>query len=108
MRHLVAPGRHQLARRPEPELVEEAVHPARHEVVLEGAGDVSDPDARGPRKVLLEAETFDASAGYEPSVATRAFWQAAAFVQVDCIDPPPRWQPGNPSAILVAALDRTR
>jgi hypothetical protein len=27
----------------------------------------------------------------------------AGFVHVDCIDPPPRWQSGNPSAILVAA-----
>jgi len=29
-------------------------------------------------------------------------------VQVDTIDPLPGWQPGNPSAIYVAALGPTR
>jgi hypothetical protein len=28
------------------------------------------------RKVLVEAKTLDASAGYESDIATRAFWQA--------------------------------
>jgi ribosomal protein S18 acetylase RimI-like enzyme len=58
--------------------------------------------------VAVEAKTLDASAGYEPYVATRAFWEARGFVQIDCIDPLPGWQPGNPSAIYVAALRPTR
>jgi GNAT superfamily N-acetyltransferase len=53
---------------------------------------------------LVEVKTLDASAGYEPYVATRAFWERRGFVQIDCIDPLPGWQPGNPSAIYVAAL----
>lgn len=57
---------------------------------------------------LVEAKTLDASSEYEPYVATRAFWEARGFVQVDCIDPLPGWQPGNPSAIYVAALESTR
>lgn len=56
---------------------------------------------------MVEVKTLDASAGYEPYVATRAFWEARGFVQVDCIDPLPGWQPGNPSAIYVRALDPT-
>ena len=28
--------------------------------------------------------------------------------QIDCIDPLPGWQPGNPSAIYAAALRATR
>lgn len=56
---------------------------------------------------VVEAKTLDASAGYEPYVATRSFWEARGFVQVDCIDPLPGWQPANPSAIYVAALTRT-
>jgi ribosomal protein S18 acetylase RimI-like enzyme len=56
---------------------------------------------------VVEAKTLDASAGYEPYVATRSFWEARGFVQIDCIDPLPGWQPGNPSAIYVAALTRT-
>ena len=57
---------------------------------------------------LVEAKTLDASAGYEPYVATRAFWERRGFVQIDCIDPLPGWEPGNPSALYVAALSATR
>jgi ribosomal protein S18 acetylase RimI-like enzyme len=57
---------------------------------------------------VVEVKTLDESAGYEPYVATRAFWEARGFVQVDCIDPLPGWQPGNPSAIYIAALAATR
>jgi ribosomal protein S18 acetylase RimI-like enzyme len=57
---------------------------------------------------VVEVKTLDASAGYEPYVATRAFWEARGFRQIDCIDPLPGWQPGNPSAIYVAALTPTR
>jgi len=53
---------------------------------------------------VVEVKTLDASAGYEPYVATRAFWEHRGFHQVDCIDPLPGWQPGNPCAIYVAAL----
>ena len=57
---------------------------------------------------VVEVKTLDASAGYEPYVATRAFWENCGFRQIDCIDPLPGWQPGNPSAIYVAALSATR
>jgi len=57
---------------------------------------------------VVEVKTLDASAGYEPYVATRAFWEARGFRQIDCVDPLPGWQPGNPSAIYVAALLPTR
>lgn len=53
---------------------------------------------------LIEVKTLDASSGYEPYVATRAFWEAMGFIQIDCIDPLPGWQPGNPSAIYVLKL----
>jgi GNAT superfamily N-acetyltransferase len=56
---------------------------------------------------VVEAKTLDASAAYEPYVATRAFWEARGFVQIDRIDPLPGWQPGNPAAIFVAALTLT-
>jgi len=56
---------------------------------------------------VVEVKTLDASAGYEPYVATRAFWERRGFVQVDCIDPLPGWEPGNPSAIYVKALRST-
>jgi ribosomal protein S18 acetylase RimI-like enzyme len=58
--------------------------------------------------LLVEVKTLDASSGYEPYRATRAFWEGQGFVQVDCIDPLPGWDPGNPSAIYVAALGSTR
>ena len=54
--------------------------------------------------VAVEVKTLDASSPYPPYEATRAFWEALGFVQIDCIDPLPGWQPGNPSAIYVAAL----
>jgi ribosomal protein S18 acetylase RimI-like enzyme len=58
--------------------------------------------------VVVEVKTLDASAGYEPYVATRAFWERCGFHQIDCIDPLPGWQPGNPAALYVAALSPTR
>jgi ribosomal protein S18 acetylase RimI-like enzyme len=57
---------------------------------------------------VVEVKTLDASSGYEPYVATRAFWERRGFHQIDCVDPLPGWQPGNPSAIYVAALTATR
>lgn len=54
--------------------------------------------------VLVEVKTLDATAAYEPYVATRAFWEHRGFHQIDSIDPLPGWQPGNPSAIYVASL----
>jgi GNAT superfamily N-acetyltransferase len=57
---------------------------------------------------LVEVKTLDAVADYAPYVATRAFWERRGFVQIDTIDPMPGWQSGDPAAICVAALDRTR
>jgi GNAT superfamily N-acetyltransferase len=57
---------------------------------------------------LIEAETLDAAAGYEPYIATRTFWERHGFVHIDTIDPLPGWQPGNPAAIYVCALTSTR
>ncbi len=57
---------------------------------------------------VVEVKTLDASANYPPYEATRAFWEHRGFVQIDTIDPLPGWQPGNPSAIYVAALTPTR
>ncbi len=57
---------------------------------------------------VVEAKTLDVSAGYEPYVATRAFWDTRGFVHIDTIDPLPGWEPGNPAAIYVAALRATR
>ncbi len=57
---------------------------------------------------VVEVKTLDATAGYAPYEATRAFWSSCGFVQVDTIDPLPGWQPGNPAAILVASLAVTR
>lgn len=57
---------------------------------------------------VVEVKTLDASAGYEPYVATRAFWERHGFVQVDTIDPLPGWPQGNPAAIYIAALAATR
>jgi GNAT superfamily N-acetyltransferase len=57
---------------------------------------------------LVEVRTLDRSAGYAPYEATRGFWEARGFVQVDRVDPYPGWQPGNPCAIYVAALAPTR
>jgi ribosomal protein S18 acetylase RimI-like enzyme len=57
---------------------------------------------------VVEAKTLDASSGYEPYEATRAFWERNGFVQIDTIDPLPDWEPGNPAAIYVAAIHATR
>jgi GNAT superfamily N-acetyltransferase len=57
---------------------------------------------------LIEAKTLDAAAGYEPYIATRAFWEHHGFVHIDTIDPLPGWQPGNPAAVYVCALTSTR
>ena len=57
---------------------------------------------------LVEVKTLDRSAGYLPYQATCAFWERRGFVQVDSIDPLPGWEPGNPAAIYVAALQSTR
>jgi ribosomal protein S18 acetylase RimI-like enzyme len=54
--------------------------------------------------VMAEVKTLDATSGYEPYVATRAFWERRGFIQIDCIDPLPGWDPGNPSAIYAKAL----
>jgi GNAT superfamily N-acetyltransferase len=57
---------------------------------------------------VLEAKTLDRSEDYEPYVATRAFWERHGFIQIDMIDPMPGWEPGNPAAIYVAALEPSR
>lgn len=57
---------------------------------------------------VVEAKTLDAASGYEPYIATRAFWERHGFVQVDTIDPLPGWETGNPSAIYICALGPTR
>lgn len=66
-------------------------------------GHVLDDLARDGVSVVA-AKTLDASSGYHPYEATRAFWERNGFVQVDTIDPLPGWRPGNPAAIYVAAL----
>jgi N-acetylglutamate synthase-like GNAT family acetyltransferase len=62
----------------------------------------------GDGVAVVEVKTLDASANYQPYEATRTFWERRGFVQIDTIDPLPGWQPGNPSAIYVAALAPTR
>jgi GNAT superfamily N-acetyltransferase len=57
---------------------------------------------------LVEVKTLDPVADYTPYVATRAFWERRGFIQIDTIDPMPGWQSGDPAAICVAALARTR
>ena len=57
---------------------------------------------------IVEVKTLDPSADYPPYDATRAFWLARGFIQIDMIDPLPDWPPGNPAAILAVALARTR
>jgi ribosomal protein S18 acetylase RimI-like enzyme len=64
-------------------------------------------ELRADGVALVEVKTLDASARYEPYRATRRFWERRGFRQVDRIDPLPGWQPGNPSAIYVAALRAT-
>jgi GNAT superfamily N-acetyltransferase len=62
----------------------------------------------GDNVALIETKSLDASADYEPYVATRAFWERHGFVHIDTIDPLPGWPPGNPAAIYVCALTSTR
>jgi GNAT superfamily N-acetyltransferase len=57
---------------------------------------------------IVEVKTLDPSADYPPYEATRAFWLARGFIQLDTIDPLPGWPPGNPAAILAVALAPTR
>ena len=57
---------------------------------------------------LVEVKTLDHSAGYTPYEATNAFYERSGFVQIDCIDEFPDWPPGNPAALYVAALEKTR
>lgn len=57
---------------------------------------------------VVEVKTLDASAGYPPYEATRAFWARRGFRQIDRIDPLPGWPPGNPAALYAAALAPTR
>jgi GNAT superfamily N-acetyltransferase len=85
-----------------------AVHPAYRNqgigsLVLAAAVD----GLRADGVVLVEAKTLDATAGYKPYVSTRAFWEGRGFVQIDCIDPLPGWDHGNPAAIYVRALAAT-
>jgi ribosomal protein S18 acetylase RimI-like enzyme len=69
-----------------------------------GLVDATLADLAGRGVDLVEVKTLDARAGYEPYVATRAFWHARGFRQIDCIDPLPGWAPGNPAAICVRVL----
>ena len=57
---------------------------------------------------IVEVKTLDESEDYAPYDATRAFWLARGFIQLDTIDPLPGWPPGNPAAILAVALAPTR
>ena len=57
---------------------------------------------------LVEVKTLDRSADYAPYEATNAFYERNGFVQIDCIDEFPDWEPGNPAAIYLAALEPTR
>jgi GNAT superfamily N-acetyltransferase len=65
-------------------------------------------DLRKDGTQLVEVKTLDPLAGYAPYAATYAFWTARGFVHVDTIDPLPDWVPGNPCAILIAAITPTR
>lgn len=56
---------------------------------------------------LVEVKTLDRAAGYAPYEGTRAFWERRGFVQIDTVHPMPGWQPGNPCALYVAALQPT-
>ncbi len=85
-----------------------AVHPQyRNQGIGSRLVEAAIDDLRADGVVLVEAKTLDARAGYEPYVSTRAFWEGRGFVQIDCIDPLPGWDPGNPSAIYVRALAAT-
>jgi GNAT superfamily N-acetyltransferase len=90
------------------EITYAAVHPARQ---VQGVGSLllaaALDELRAAGVAVVEVKTLDATAGYEPYVSTRAFWERRGFVQIDCIDPLPGWDPGNPSAIYVRALAAT-
>jgi len=64
-------------------------------------------DLRRAGTLLVEVKTLAPAAGYAPYDATYRFWTARGFVHVDTIDPLPGWEPGNPAAVLVAALAAT-
>lgn len=53
---------------------------------------------------VVEAKTLDRSADYLPYEAIRAFWEHKEFVQIDTIDPLPRWPLGNPGGHLRCGL----
>jgi hypothetical protein len=53
-----------------------------------------EPMSTATRQVV-EVKTLDAMAGDDPQIATRSFWEARGFVQIECIDPLPGRQPGN-------------
>ena len=54
---------------------------------------------------LVEAKTLDASADYEPYIATRAFWERHGFVHIDTIDPLPGWGARKPRSHLRVRSD---
>ena len=87
------------------EITYAAVHPAQQ---IQGVGSLllaaALDELRAADVAVVEVKTLDATAGYEPYVSTRAFWERRRFIQIDCIDPLPGWDPGNPSAIYVRAL----
>lgn len=66
------------------EIAYAAVHPTRHRegicsaIVRQVLTDLAARDV-----ALVEVKTLDASAGYEPYVATRLFWEHHGFIQVD-------------------------
>ena len=63
-----------------------------------------DPQALAALLRAIGDHLVDAPSGYEPYVATRAFWEHRGFVQIDCIDPLPGWDPGSPSAIYARSI----
>ena len=56
----------------------------------------------------VKVKTLDRSAAYTPYEATNAFYERSGFVQIDCIDELPGRPPGNPAALYVVALEKTR
>jgi GNAT superfamily N-acetyltransferase len=87
------------------EITDAAVHPSHQ---IQGVGSLllaaAMDELRAAGVALFEVKTLDATAGNEVYVSTRASWERRGFVQIDCIDPLPGWDPGNPSAIYVRAL----
>ncbi len=87
------------------EITYAAIHPSHQN---QGIGSLllawATDELRATGVALVEVKTLDATAGYEPYVSTRAFWERRGFVQIDRIDPLAGWAPGNPSAIYVRAL----